>query len=95
MIAEVLLVKNHDEVMQYNQDVEDNSFEELFNLGKYDKPVEVEQTVYPFAFNMADIKLAWVIYNPSKAINIKLHDGEVWSLVYKDELWEEIKVIFE
>jgi hypothetical protein len=95
MIAEVLLVGNSDEVTKYNMAVEEHGFEELFNLGRYDKPVSVEWTVCEMGFSLEDVRLAWVVNQPQQAINIKFDDGDVWSLVYKEEIWEEIKKLFE
>ena len=95
MIAKAILMSNVDEVDEYNSIVEEcGGVEEAFNLGKIDNAVIPKFMDSEFLFKMSDVKSAWIIYDPDKLINVKIGDGDLWTLKWDELLWLKLKTYF-
>ena len=94
MNAELMLVDNAVELDKYNAIVEKYGFEEAFNLGYVTEPVKERWIKSDVLLDINEIKMAWRLIKDN-AINIKLIDGDIWSLSYTDELWDKLEKHFK
>jgi hypothetical protein len=96
MIGKVKLLSNYKELQEYDSVIAEYGEEEAFNLGKYTTPPVEKFIDSELLFREKDIQLAWVVTddNGDKVINIQMYEADLWSLYHTNELWEEIKGIF-
>jgi len=84
-------LKNIVELQRYNEVVAEYGYDEAFNLGKVNEPIEPIYVTNDFIFKMSDVQTAWMVHDPNVSINIKMSDGDMWSVEYTDELWNKLE----
>lgn len=85
MEATALFLNNYQEIEDWEAKTEKMGYSEG------DKPKESFSS-NDFCFTLYEVRVAWKFNDNGKdRINIKLVDGEVWSLVYNDSLWNQLK----
>ena len=95
MIGKVKLLSNFKELEAFNKDVEEHG-EEVFILGKYTEAPKEKYVFSEMLFDLESVVLAWIVIDEGdKLINIKMADGDVWTIYYDDIMWNTLKDYFK